>query len=84
MSSWQTIGSAPRDGTEIILRKGDRVTAGAWIEWSKSHPEHHSTTGEYLGEVEYDSGAHWASWDGGFCEDDEPTHWQPLPYPSTE
>lgn len=78
---WLPIETAPKDETEIILRKGDRVTAGAWIEWSKSHAEHHSTTGEYLGQVEYDSGANWASWDGGFCEDDEPTHWQPMPTP---
>lgn len=78
---WHPIETAPKDETEIILRKGDRVTAGAWIEWSKHHSEHHSTTGEYLGQVEYDSGASWGSWDGGFCEDDEPTHWQPLPPP---
>ncbi|MBB1617145.1 hypothetical protein A9978_32320 [Pseudomonas sp. UMC65] len=78
---WHPIETAPKDETEIILRKGDRVTAGAWIEWSKHHAEHHSTTGEYLGQVEYDSGANWGSWDGGFCEDDEPTHWQPLPNP---
>ncbi|QZP24167.1 DUF551 domain-containing protein [Pseudomonas mosselii] len=83
MSGWQAIDSAPRDGTEIILRKGDRVTAGAWIEWSKSEASFNSR-GDYLGQDEYDSGAHWASWDGGFCEDDEPTHWQPLPSPPTE
>ncbi|MQA53694.1 hypothetical protein [Pseudomonas piscis] len=75
---WQPIETAPKDETEIILRKGDRVTVGAWIEWSKSEAEF-SSRGDYLGQVEYDSGAHWASWDGGFCEDDEPTHWQPLP-----
>lgn len=84
MSGWQTIDSAPRDGTEIILRKGDRVTAGAWIEWAKSESHFHDTTGEYVGEVEIESGAHWQSWDGGFCDDDEPTHWQPLPSPPTE
>ncbi|WP_025859081.1 phage protein [Pseudomonas sp. CHM02] len=75
---WQPIETAPKDGTEIILRKGDRVTSGAWIEWTKSEAEFHST-GAYLGNYEYDSGASWSSWDGGFCEDDEPTHWQPLP-----
>ena len=84
MSGWQPIASAPRDGTEIILRKGSRVTAGAWIEWAKSESHFHDTTGEYVGEVEIDSGANWQSWDGGFCEGDEPTHWQPLPSPPTE
>jgi len=80
MSEWRTIHSAPRDGTEIILRKGDRVTAGSWVEWSASAPEHNSM-GAYLGDVEYDGGGCWGSWDGGFCEDDEPTHWMPLPPP---
>lgn len=75
---WQPIETAPKDGTEIILRKGVRVTAGAWIEWTKSEAEFHST-GAYLGNYEYDSGASWSSWDGGFCDDDHPTHWQPLP-----
>lgn len=67
MSEWRTIDSAPRDGTEIILRKGDRVTSGSWVEWSASAPEHNSM-GAYLGDVEYDGGACWGSWDGGFCE----------------
>ncbi|ANC03989.1 hypothetical protein AB688_18480 [Pseudomonas putida] len=81
MSGWRSIETAPRDGTEIILRKGDRVTAGAWIEWVKSESHFHGTTGVYLGETEIDSGGNWHSWDGGFCDDDEPTHWQPLPAP---
>lgn len=76
---WQPIETAPKDGTEIILRKSDRVTSGAWTEWSKAEAEFHGTTGAYLGQVEYDSGALWSSWDGGFCDDDHPTHWQPLP-----
>ncbi|SEB72509.1 hypothetical protein SAMN05216178_2015 [Pseudomonas saponiphila] len=78
---WQPIETAPKDGTEIILRKGDRITAGAWIEWSNSAAEFHATTGVYLGDVEYESGADWSSWDGGFRRDDWPTHWQPLPIP---
>lgn len=81
MSEWQPIDTAPKDGTEIILRRGERITSGAWIEWSKSAAEHHSTTGEYLGQIEYDSGASWASWDGGFTEEEPPTHWQLLPAP---
>lgn len=81
MSEWQPIETAPKDGTEIILRKGDRVTSGAWIEWSETSTEFHGTTGAWLGEVEQDSGANWASWDGGFLEEDEPTNWMPLPEP---
>ena len=84
MSDWQPIATAPKDGTEIILRKGDRVTSGAFIVWSKSDSEFHGSTGVYLGQVEYDSGECWSSWDGGFCDDDHPTHWQPLPTPPNE
>lgn len=83
MSQWREISTAPMDGTEIILRRGSRVTAGAWTDWSKSEATFNSR-GDYLGQEEYDSGAQWCSWDGGFCEDDGPTHWQPLPEPPTE
>lgn len=84
MSKWQPIETAPRDGTEIILRKGGRVTSGAYIEWTETESHFHGSTGVYLGETECDSGADWQSWDGGFCTDDAPTHWQPLPAPPTE
>lgn len=84
MSGWRTIDSAPLDGTEIILRKGDRVTSGAYIEWTETESHFHGSTGVYLGVTECDSGADWQSWDGGFCKDDAPTHWQPLPAPPTE
>ncbi|SDQ98449.1 hypothetical protein SAMN05519103_00307 [Rhizobiales bacterium GAS113] len=88
---WQTIESAPKDGTEIILyhppeiHEGKpyphRVTCGAWIEWEETIPEYHSTTGEYLGRSVQGGGASWSSWDGGFREESPPTHWMPLPSP---
>jgi hypothetical protein len=28
---WQSIENAPMDGTQIILRRGSRVTAGSWV-----------------------------------------------------
>lgn len=84
MSEWQLIETAPKDGTEIILRKGARVTSGSWCPWEHSEPEFHGTTGVWLGDVVQDSGACWGSWDGGFCEDDEPTHWMSLPAPPTK
>lgn len=82
---WLPIETAPKDGTEIILRRGKRVTAGAWgDEQEELLSEHHATTGEYLGQ--FPSGnvfpAYWSSWDGGFTEDEPPTQWMPLP--STE
>lgn len=83
MSEWQPIETVPRDGTEVILAKGDRVSSGAFIVWKQSDSEF-SSTGVYLGEVEYDSGESFGTWDGGFCDDDQPTHWMPLPAPPTK
>lgn len=37
---WRDIDSAPTDGTEIILRKGDRVTAGSYQHWSETENHH--------------------------------------------
>lgn len=70
--AWRPIETAPKDGTEIILRKGDRVGAAAWIKWP-------STEYEEAGEgwtIGHDSD----SWDG----DQAPTHWMPLPPPPGE
>lgn len=78
---WIPIESAPLDGSEILLMRGERVTSGAWIEWTTTCPEYHSSTGAYLGQSEQDSGASWASWDGGFTEEEPPTHWRRLPKP---
>lgn len=78
---WMPIESAPLDGSEILLMRGERVTSGAWIEWTSTYPEYHSSTGAYLGQSEQDSGASWASWDGGFTEEEPPTHWKRLPKP---
>lgn len=76
--NWLPIEKAPLDGTEILLCRGSRVSSGAWVVWSSSDSVHGSN-GAYLGEVEYESGADWASWDGGFTEEEPPTHWMPLP-----
>lgn len=79
---WRPIETAPKDGTEIILAKGERVTEGLWVgdRWPTAS-EYHGTTGEYLGQ--YETGecieAYWMSFDGGFTEEDQPSHWMPLP-----
>jgi hypothetical protein len=78
MSEWIDIGLAPKDGTEIILMKGSRVTAGSWVEWQETE-SHYDSDGNYIGKTTAEEGASWCSYDGGFCEDDEPTHWMPLP-----
>lgn len=66
---WRDIKTAPRDGTEILLRRGDRVSAGAWITWPDQ-----DTPGGFM-----EGGSAWQTWDGGFTEEESPTDWQPLP-----
>lgn len=80
MGEWKGIDSAPKDGTEIILMKAGRVSSGSWVEWSETE-SHYDSTGNYIGRTTVEEGASWCSYDGGFCEDDEPTHWMPLPEP---
>jgi|GEM_PF-1728610 len=80
IAEWRPIETAPKDGTEIILRKADRVSAGNWIDPVRISTEPHATTGEPVQLVEHEEGF-WQSWDGGFADDDEPTHWMPLPEP---
>lgn len=79
---WQPIETAPRDGTTVLLAAPGRVTAGEWhLEQWPTECEYHSSTGEYLGQHEtgecIDAG--WCSWDGGFTDVAQPTHWMPLP-----
>lgn len=79
---WKPIETAPKDNeTEIILARGNRVTAGCWMEWEERCSEYHASTGVYLGESLQGGGAMWMSQDGGFTEEEPPTHWMPLPAP---
>lgn len=95
LSGWMPIETAPKDGTSIMLHAtattyqgepvAERVTIGQWEEWTETASEYHATTGEYLGQSIQDGGASWMSWDGGFTEENPPTHWMPLPAaPGTE
>jgi hypothetical protein len=80
--AWQPIETAPKDGTVVLLCRDKRVTAGHWEpeRWPTA-AEHHSTTGEYLGQFETGEcvEAWWYSEDGGFCNKSPPTHWMPFP-----
>lgn len=70
-SRWQPIETAPKDGQEVILRRGKRVGSAMWVHWP-------STDFEEAGEgwsIGFDS----ESWDG----ENAPTEWQPLPAPPT-
>lgn len=69
MTAWLDISSAPKDGTEIILCRGKRVGAAAWISWPGTHDE--------------EAGSGWTIGQDGDAWDGEqaPAHWQPLPAP---
>jgi hypothetical protein len=80
-ASWQPIETAPKDGTVVYLCRGKRVTAGNWESVISTSAEYHSN-GTYLGQYEDgDSWEGWISWDGGFTEEEPPTHWMPIPKP---
>jgi hypothetical protein len=67
MNDWQTIETAPKDGTSILGWNGEEMTVVSWFKnhlyeglWSQSVP------GTYSQDTEW-----------------EPTHWMPLPEPPT-
>lgn len=80
--SWQPIETAPKDGTEILIRT-DRGAVQAWYspgEWSDETPDHPR---EYSGSV-------WVCYDDVFQIEIEETpegdfsaakQWMPLPKP---
>lgn len=68
--TWQTIETAPKDGTHIMLSDGERVSLGGWI-------TDIDQGAEYEGQIGM---ASWWSVDLG-PNGDCPTHWMPLPPP---
>lgn len=94
MSGWQPIVSAPRDGTEVLLASigqtfdgvpiPDRVTLGHYTVGDELL-KHVGDCGGVCSCPEYeDIEPFWMSWDGGFTDENPPTHWMPLPPPPTE
>lgn len=90
---WRDIADAPKDGTPILLGApaqayqgkpvAPRSTEGYWY-----IPEHGKYLGDCGGECrcpEYGDPEPpgWMSMDGGFTEENPPTHFMPLPAPPT-
>ena len=86
---WQPIETAPKDGTEILLYAGpqtfdgkpvpERNTSGHWLIEEGYIREHRDLDGRWIGQNESDGYEGWMSWDGGFTEENPPTHWMPRP-----
>jgi hypothetical protein len=77
LNPWPSIESAPRDGAQIALRRGDRITTGKWLKWGDTRPDY-DERGHCIGEVSQEPGAMWCVSDPTFLAEGEPTHWQPL------
>ena len=69
MSEWQPIETAPKDGREILLYDGDRVTFGGYLNAQSQGVEP---------QAEHETFCGWWSVSGS---DDVFTHWMPLPEP---
>lgn len=81
---WRPIESAPKDGCEFLLARGERVTFGHWLVDEGGIHEHRDLAGNWIGQDESDGYEGWMSWDGGFTEKEPPTHWMPLPAPPAD
>ena len=83
LDRWRPIETAPMDGSEILLCLGKRVTSGCWLTGvDLGEMAYHGTTGEPVGYPDAEEYTLWMSWDGGFKEEEPPTHWMPLPAPA--
>ena len=70
MSEWRDIGTAPKDGTRVLLRCGHVTTVGWWeLQRYNKQPKPYWTT-----EYGWLAGV---SWDRSH----QPDYWQPLPEP---
>jgi hypothetical protein len=68
MSDWQSIETAPKNGTPILLWIGHRLIEAKWEDtwWNEDR------TGAWA--------ARWAEIDSyGVVIDEDPTHWMPVP-----
>ena len=67
---WQTIETAPKDGTRVLLAFDARVLVGWWVDevttrYGREHRRHQEWHAEGMGTL-------WRPYE-------TPTHWMPLP-----
>ena len=75
MSEWQSIETAPRDGTEILLKIP--------LQWEE--PQGRIGSGDYVSAYWYDeSSEFWVNRLDNWISLYRPTHWMPLPKPPDE
>jgi hypothetical protein len=71
---WQTMNTAPKDGTRILLTDGTLVATGAWREEYNGARGKHEDRWSIDGERGDD-----CPWANDYMQ--EPTKWMPLPKP---
>ena len=73
-AGWQTVETAPKDGTHVLLGRFPEVTTGLMhaglcaVDWWRQHKDAAGFTG-------------WGKFNAQYWP---PTHWMPLPPPPTE
>lgn len=90
-TAWKPIELAPKDGTEVMLYAPvqqfngkptpARITQGYWLCDEGGTTEYRDLDGNWVGQNDSDGFEVWMSSDGGFTEENPPTHFQPLPPP---
>ena len=77
LAQWRDIGSAPLDGTRILIFCEGRVTISRWyVHYLNGKPNPHRMP-------EWEQPDMYGGF-GGYSGPIYPTHWQPLPPPPTE
>lgn len=74
-SEWQSMDSAPKDGTTVYLHVSGHVYEGSWLDIPFS--ESRDSDGHYLGQQ--DAEAYWMDHEHG--DTLEPTEWMPKDLP---
>jgi hypothetical protein len=77
MTPWQPIDTAPKDGTEILVWNGFRISLVSWSEYPQISRRAKKMFAWCVSESEQDE-------QGGCATAGNPTHWQPLPEPPEE